>query len=75
MPSIHARDLVQKMKAEEDFTLLDVRKITEFKEARLSNTIHIYVRKLPGRLDDLPKDRPVVTFCRSGQRAVIAATI
>jgi hydroxyacylglutathione hydrolase len=75
IPSIHAQDLVRKMKAEEDFTLLDVRKVTEFKQARLPGATHIYVGELPDRLDEVPKDRAVVTFCGSGQRAVIAATI
>jgi hydroxyacylglutathione hydrolase len=30
---------------------------------------------LPQKLDEVPKDRPVTTFCGSGQRAIIAASI
>jgi hydroxyacylglutathione hydrolase len=30
---------------------------------------------LPGQLDRIPRDKPVTTFCGSGQRAIIAASI
>lgn len=75
IPSIHARELVQRIRKNEDFTLLDVRTAAEFKKARLPDAKHVYLGELPGRLDEVPEDRPVVTFCGSGQRAVIAATI
>jgi hydroxyacylglutathione hydrolase len=35
----------------------------------------VYVGELPDNLDKVPKDKDTVTFCGSGQRAVIAATI
>lgn len=75
IPSIHAGELVRRIRAEEDFTLLDVRKKAEFNEGRLPNSTHIYVGELPHRLEEISRMRPVVTFCGSGRRAVIAAAI
>jgi hydroxyacylglutathione hydrolase len=44
-------------------------------EGKLPNITHIYLGDLPRQLDRVPKDRPVTTFCGSGQRAIIAASI
>jgi hydroxyacylglutathione hydrolase len=55
--------------------LLDVRKRSEFQEARLPGATHVYVGELLDNLHKIPKEKNTVTFCGSGQRAVIAATI
>jgi len=75
IPSVHTGELVRRIQGKEDFMLLDVRKKNEFREARLPGAFHIYVGELPNHLDKVPRDKPVVTFCGSGQRAVIAATV
>jgi hydroxyacylglutathione hydrolase len=75
IPAIHAEDLVRRVNAKGAFTLLDVRKTSEVSQGRLPGAVHIYVGELPDKLDQIPKDRPVVTFCGSGMRAIIAATI
>jgi len=75
IPSVHTGELVRRITRKEDFLLLDVRKKSEFREARLPGAVHTYVGELPNNLHKIPRDKPVVTFCGSGQRAVIAATI
>lgn len=75
IPSVPTSELVRRIQAEEDFMLLDVRKAKEFAAGHLPGAANIYLGELPGRLDHIPRDKPVVTFCGSGQRAVIAATI
>lgn len=73
--AVNASELEQRLKANEAFTLLDVRKITEFEESRLKNATHIFLGNLQERLDEIDKAKPVVTFCGSGRRAIIAASI
>jgi hydroxyacylglutathione hydrolase len=75
IPAVHAEELVRRIQAEEEFTLLDVRKDEEVSQGHLPGAKHIYIGHLPDRLDEVPRDRPVVTFCGSGQRAIIAASI
>ncbi len=75
IPALHARDLKARIEASEPFVLLDVRARDEVEAARLPKCTPIYVGELPGRLDEIPQDRPVTTFCGSGQRAIIAASI
>ncbi len=37
--------------------------------------MHVYVGHLKNRLQEVPKDRPVVAVCASGRRSSIAASI
>ena len=73
--AVHAADLDKRLKTREDFTLLDVRKISEFQESRLTGATHIFLGELPDRVDEIDRSKPVVTFCGSGVRAIIAASI
>jgi hydroxyacylglutathione hydrolase len=75
IPAVHAEELVRRIEAKEDFTLLDVRKEGEVQQGRLPGSVHVYLGELPDKLDQVSRDRPVVTFCGSGMRAIIAATI
>ena len=59
--------------AADAFTLLDVRSKEEFESGHLRTAVHVYVGDLPSKLEQIPKRRPINTFCESGQRAAIAA--
>jgi len=74
--AVHVDELTQRMNDKEDFTLLDVREEEEIKQSgRFPKALHIFLGDLPGRIHEVPKDKPVVTFCGSGMRAIIAASI
>ena len=73
--AIHANTLKTRLKEDADFTLLDVRKAPEFAAGRLHGATHVFLGDLQDHLDELDKDKPVVTFCGSGRRAIIAASI
>lgn len=49
--------------------ILDVRTPGEFAQKHLPNAVNIPVEELKGRLAEVPEDRPVVVYCRSGMRA------
>lgn len=74
-PQITARHLEERLASEERFTLLDVRKRSEFEAGHLEGATNIYLGELPGRIEDVPPERPVVTFCGSGRRGMIAASV
>lgn len=73
--SLYAGDLKQRMDEDKTLLLLDVRKREEVDKARLPDSHHIFLGELPNRLEELPRDRRIITFCGSGQRAIIAASI
>jgi len=52
--------------------LLDLRSPEEAKYLALHFALHIPINELPDRLDEVPSDRLVATFCSSVTRAVVA---
>ncbi len=73
--SIDGPELKQRYENGPEFVLLDVRAEPEFEEAHLEGATHIYVGELLERLDELKPLAEIVTFCGSGQRALIAASV
>lgn len=55
--------------------LLDVRTQEEFAEGHVPHAANIPVQELETRLAEVPKDRDVVVYCRSGARATRAAAL
>jgi len=52
--------------------LLDVRRRDEFDEWHVPGSLHVPHTELRDRLDELPRDRPIRCYCRSGQRSYLA---
>ena len=55
--------------------LVDVRRLTEWTEGHVPGATHIHLGYLRGRVDDLPKDRPLLLACRTGHRSGIGASL
>lgn len=53
--------------------LVDVRTPEEFATGHIEGAVNISLQSLPQRLDALPKDQPIVLYCRSGNRSNTAA--
>lgn len=58
-----------------DAVILDVREDAEYKQAHLVNALHIPLGQLNKRIKELDKyrERPLVTYCRTGHRSNSAA--
>ncbi len=55
--------------------VIDVRQANEYEAYHVPGSIHITAGSLPDRLDELPRDHPIVTICAAGLRAGVAASI
>jgi len=55
--------------------ILDVRGADEWREGHLPGAIHIPWHDVPGRIDELPADRPIWVHCAAGFRAALAASL
>jgi len=75
MVGIAPAEVRRKLEAGENIMLLDVRTHAEFDEARIEGSRHIPVAALRGRLDELPRDRPIVVFSRVSLSAYEASFI
>ncbi|MEA2016221.1 MAG: rhodanese-like domain-containing protein [Actinomycetota bacterium] len=58
-----------------DYVVLDVRSQQEYSEEHIQDAILIPVSELEGRLDELPVNKPIITYCRIGGRSTSAADI
>lgn len=59
----------------EGAALVDVRSPTEYAEKHVPGAKNVPVDELEKRMGELPKDHPVVVYCRSGMRAARAASL
>ena len=75
IPAVYAGEIQRRIREGDDFTLLDVRTDTEYEQGHLPNAQHIFLGELPNRMDEVGSARPITTFCGSGQRAIIAASL
>jgi rhodanese-related sulfurtransferase len=53
--------------------LLDVRQDVEWKAGRARGALHIPLAHVSRRAAELPRDRTIITVCRSGHRSAAAA--
>jgi hydroxyacylglutathione hydrolase len=56
-------------------TVLDVRGEGEWKTGHLPGSVNVPVGSLDGRVNEIPRDRPVIVHCQTGARAAIAASL
>jgi glyoxylase-like metal-dependent hydrolase (beta-lactamase superfamily II)/rhodanese-related sulfurtransferase len=55
--------------------LLDVRMPGEWQQRHLEGSANIPLNRLPNRLGEIPRNRPVVVLCAAGYRSSIAASL
>jgi hydroxyacylglutathione hydrolase len=66
---------VDKMMESEHYTLLDVRKKTEYDEGHGAGALNISHTRLLDRISEVPLEKPVIVHCKSGARASAAASL
>lgn len=71
---IQSQELSEKLASDEDLFLLDVREPDELLKSKIDGSVNIPLAEIfqPNKLDEIPKDKPVVVICGSGNRATIA---
>jgi phage shock protein E len=57
------------------YMLIDVRTPEEFASGHISGAINISVETLPNRLSEVPRDKTIIVYCRSGNRSATASSI
>ena len=71
IPRITARELVERMRA--GAVVVDVRGRAEWEAGHIPGAPNIPAGEIADRLDELPKERPLVVHCAGGTRSAIAA--
>ncbi len=66
---IDATALKARLDAGEDIALIDIRSDAEVAQGILPDSEHLAMHLIPLRMHDLPKDKDVILYCRSGARS------
>jgi rhodanese-related sulfurtransferase len=70
-PKEISRDEARKL-LDEGAQLVDVRVDHEWKAGRIAGAKHVPLPELPQRTGEIDKERPVVVYCRGGNRSSMA---
>jgi ArsR family transcriptional regulator len=63
MEAVSREELLRRAK-DDGVTVLDVRPAEEYQAGHLPGALNIQIRELTNRLQDLPKDKEVIAYCR-----------
>ncbi len=74
VPQITSKELAEQLRTG-DVAVLDVRGRAEWEAGRLPGVENIPVGYLGDRLDEVPRDKPLVVHCQGGARSAIAASL
>src|SRR3989344_4447637 len=73
MDIIEPEELKKKLGKKENIFLLDVRTPEEFQEHKIEGSVNIPITELQRRMDEIPKDKEIITICEHGNRSLRAA--
>ena len=65
-------DEAKEMVVRDDVVVVDVRELHEYQTGHVPGAKLIPVNTVPGRCEELPKDRDIVFVCQVGQRSALA---
>ncbi len=74
LPRVEFSDLDASVCVDE-WTILDVRAESEFETAHIPGALNIAHTRLASRINEVPRGKPVMTYCRSGNRASAATAL
>lgn len=71
--NLNAPDAKNRIDSKKPLFILDVRQPDEFKSGHIAGAKLIPLNELRSRMNELPKDKPILCVCRSGSRSGAAA--
>ncbi len=75
LKELNAGDFKQALVADRDHILIDVREPSEVQQGHIKGMLNIPLGQLGKRLSEVPHDKKVMLYCRSGNRSKQAAKI
>ena len=65
---IECQKLKELIREKKEISLLDVREVFEHQQGNLGGK-NIPVSEIPARISEIPKDKEIILYCRSGSRS------
>jgi len=72
---ISVHELKNWLNQKDDLFTLDVREDEKWEQGHIPGSINIFSGYLENRIEELPRDRPIIVVCNVGNRASLAASI
>lgn len=72
---ISVHELKNWLNQKDDLFTLDVREDEKWDQGHIPGSINIFSGYLENRIEELPRDRPIIVVCNVGNRASLAASI
>jgi rhodanese-related sulfurtransferase len=69
--AISVRELSHMRSAGTEHRVLDVREAREVAICQVEGSLHIAMAEIPARVEDLPRDQPLVVLCHHGARSQV----
>lgn len=66
---IDSSELKNRLDSGEDIEILDIRSEAELAQGILPSAQHLPMHLIPLKIQDLPRDKDVILYCRSGARS------
>lgn len=73
MPTVFVEDLHQRLEEQSPPFVLDVREPWEYAEGHVPGAQLVPLSELEERVGEVPRERPILAICHSGQRSLAAA--
>jgi len=67
--------LCHRLDADEETLVLDVRSDEEVEAMAIPGAVHVPIKQIPVRMDEVPSGGDVCIFCGSGVRAMVVASL
>jgi rhodanese-related sulfurtransferase len=75
MTTLNAGQFKERLHANKGALLIDVREVNEFKGGSIPKAVNIPLSQLKSRMNEIPMDKEVFVFCKSGMRSKKAAAM
>jgi hydroxyacylglutathione hydrolase len=75
LPGITPKELNARLNAGDDIILVDVRDSREKHAGLIPGAMSMHLGQVASRMEEIPRNKPVVTFCGGGYRGSTAASI
>ena len=73
VPQISVQEAQRRLKSERNLIIVDVRQPAETQSGVVPGAVLIPLTELGRRMDELPRDKPILTICASSHRSPMAA--
>jgi len=70
--SVEPEEAAERLRSREA-VVVDVRTRGEWKAGRIRGAVHVPLHELSARIGGMPRNRTLITVCRSGHRSAVAA--